>query len=140
MCKNLKQAKELLALYESITKDQLLEAAGKYECNSNIYSILSDMTGFGSDQCKLCKPILSECEECIYTFEFDENAEFEDGFSPEYCRHGNNKVTYYAIRNADSIDSLFKAVKNRAFHLKMVILNYEAKNGDTEPTSSKKSG
>ena len=108
--KNIKEFKELIERYESITLEEI-EATGPFVCDQfylvNNYSTINNLIGFGrSATCMLCNALLDKfCFGCVY------------------C-HNNQKVMMCArypfnrsfdkIRDASNAEELLLAVKERA--------------------------
>lgn len=122
--KNLKEAKELVELYRSITIENLKESS------------IEEITGFGSSStCTLCTALYitkfnigDTCKNCIYKYNT------EDSFGLIYnCFKGDNKITYDKLEvNMESrhdffeptIDTL-KAINDRADHIENLINKIE---------------
>lgn len=115
--KNLKEAKELLERYKSITLEQLTQ---KYEefTKRNIYftkgrQILCSITRFSTTDCVLCKSVHSNCSNCIYSFrELQKEVSCMD-------------IIYKEMSNATSAEELFNAIQKRISYLTHVIEWYE---------------
>ena len=104
--KNLKEFKELIERYESITLEEIEEVWGDNSCGE---SVAQELTGFsGVKTCTLCKSVRSNCSECVYK---------ERG----WCYKSVNKETYYAISDASTPTELLEAFRNRAKHMRTLI-------------------
>ena len=130
MVKNLEAAKELVQLYRSITKEQLIEVYNDIlKENQNLLEesnyevdyeeVLSRITGFGKmSTCHLCKAICGGmCVYCIH-YQF-----YPDSLICPCIRHD----TYRDIVDSNSIDTLYEAIQKRADYLEELIqeLNYD---------------
>ena len=105
--KNLKEFKELIERYESITIEDI-EEAFKY---ANPESIL---TGYGlKSKCLLCISASQKCKNCYFSMDFN--------YYTCYCLSGNNTETYYNIRQASTPEQLLEAYRARAKHMKTLI-------------------
>lgn len=112
--KNLKEAKELLEKYKSITLEQLEEDYEKDPILSG-FDILNKITGFGNTtSCILCKAVNEECVNCIYSFRIDER--------PFPCI---DKI-YTEMDKATSAEELFNAIQKRISYLTHIIEWYES--------------
>lgn len=111
--KNLKEAKELLEKYKSITLKQLEKYYEKDPILSG-FDILNKITGFGNTaSCILCKAVNEGCVNCIYSFRIDERS------FP--CI---DKI-YIEMNRATSAEELFNAIQKRISYLTHVIEWYE---------------
>lgn len=109
--KNLKEAKELLEMYKSITLEQLEEDYEKDPFLSG-FDILNKITGFGNTtSCILCKAVDEGCINCIYSFRIDEIP----------CL---DKI-YIEMNKATSAEELYNAIQKRISYLTHVIEWYE---------------
>lgn len=122
MVKNIEAAKELVELYRNITKEQLEEIYEKLleeEDEVEYMGVLHNITGFGSIySCHLCKPITGHCLDCIHGQELDYLINCP-------CIYDE---TYENIEDADSIDSLYYAIQDRANYLESLIKKLENDN------------
>lgn len=111
--KNLKEAKELLEKYKSITLEQLEK---DYKENPILvgFDFLNKITGFGdTNSCILCTAVNEGCVNCIYSFRIDER--------PFPCL---DKI-YIEMDRATSAEELFNAIQKRISYLTHVIEWYE---------------
>lgn len=117
MVNNLKEAKELLEKYKSITLEQLEEAYNGEFLFGMGDEVLNEITGFGrNDSCMLCLAVNEVCENCIYSFRLpSESAPCIDGIYDEMC-------------NALNAEDLFVAIQKRISYLTKVIKWYENSN------------
>ena len=112
--KNLKEFKELIARYESITLEEIEEVWEK----SKFISIQGNrvahiLTGYGFiNSCTLCKSCPS-CDDCIYY----------NGDEDPPCSSGEAGPTYSAIGNSLTSKELLTAFQNRAKYMKSRINN-----------------
>ena len=99
--KNLKEAKELLERYKSITLEQLKD---KYYLFSYLKgrTILNKITGFGSSDCILCKGVNCSCKNCIYSFRIKNE-----------CTVPCTDIIYNEMHNATSAEELYNAIQIR---------------------------
>ena len=126
--KNLKEFKELIVTYRSITIEQLKVEALKLSKRHNVrmFVILNAITGFNYNQsCTLCEPCkkyardcddedLSFCHYCFYVSE-----------TGEMCFSGDNEDTYQKIKEADNFDELYQAINARADYMESSVNEYE---------------
>ena len=110
--KNLKEAKELLEKYKSITLEQLEKEYKRYEHIKGKH-IMFNITDFGSVLCIICKSANNVCSNCIYSFR-DENSVFQ-------CMD----IIYKEMSCATSAKELFNAIQKRISYLTHVIEWYE---------------
>lgn len=117
MAKNIKEAKELVNTYRSITIEQLNTV---YLDNNIRYlpAILTKITRFGTYCCTLCTPIDANCIKCIHTPIYDNLLK-----SPCMEHH-----TYQRINNAETIEELYNAIQERANYLEELIKEVEKDN------------
>ena len=111
--KNLKEAKELLEKYKSITLEQLEEdyEGGLIPLG---FDVLNKITGFGDfTACILCKATGGACVNCIYSFRMDKR------IAP--CID----EIYKEMEMAKSAEELFNAIQKRISYLTHVIEWYE---------------
>lgn len=115
--KNLKEAKELLEKYKSITLEQLTQKykifALKYFHLKEGRQVMYSITRFGSPRCILCIGANCICENCIYSFR---NSQREVP-----CID----IIYEEMENATSAEELFNAIQKRISYLTHVIEWYE---------------
>ena len=117
MVNNLKEAKELLEKYKSITLEQLEEAYGDEFLFKMGDEVLNEITGFGeTNSCILCLAVNEICENCIYSFRLQEES------VPCF-----DKI-YNEISNALNAEDLFAAIQKRISYLTNVIQWYENSN------------
>jgi hypothetical protein len=119
MANNLKEAKELLEIYKSITLEQLMQ---KYELLTPKHFrfrkgeyVLGRMTYFGTHHCIICRGAKGLCKNCIYSFRIEENK------WDIPCVD----ITYKEMRDATSAEELFNAIQKRISYLNNVIQWYE---------------
>lgn len=117
--KNLDAAKLLVRRHRNITEEDL----NKFDCDDECPSeALSLITGFGCfSSCCLCKECCSEddydpdCSQCLYS---------RDGSGSSYLMCVE-QPTYTAIRDAESISSLYEAIQARADYIESLIKEIE---------------
>lgn len=128
--KNLKEFKELIERYSSITIEEIQKVADEY-CLSPYSvgflgsSIASRLTGYGSTRrCTLCKsigvwnllcadaPII--CDECTWQ-STEENL---------HCMRDKNYYTYNDIKNSDNPQELLEAFQARAAYMTMYLKSF----------------
>jgi hypothetical protein len=124
--KNIKEFKELILRYESITLEEIEKS---HKENSNYKKSL---TGFGNKKtCKLCfGNVLSDCNKCLYAFQggFEELPKsYHDSFA-QYCWKKDNEHTYKAIESATTPQELKAAYKARAKHMRNILKDYYNEN------------
>lgn len=109
---NLKEAKELLGNYKSITLEQLII---RYKANPYMRgkTILNRITNFGTTDCLLCVSAKHCCKNCIYSFRGEENT------IPCF------DVIYNEMCSASSAEELFNAIQKRISYLTHIIEWYE---------------
>lgn len=108
---NLQEAKNLVKVYRSITKEELLEHYDDDEPKNTLTSI----TNFGTHSCHLCSSTpnaWNTCKGCIY------EVKYHDKFA---CLD----ETYFRIVDASNIDELLEAIRKRADYLESIIKEYE---------------
>jgi len=107
--KNIKEAKELVDRYESITLEEI-EGDGRGYLNVEI------LTGFGStDSCTLCQAVshkscIPNCGECFYEI-----------ITATLCDQGVNAESFDGICGADTPIKLRNAFRARAKHIRKLI-------------------
>lgn len=112
--KNLKEAKELLEKYKSITLEELEEKYKKYAYVTG-YHVMNAITGFGNiKDCIICHKVCSICSNCVYSFRLDVQR-----VSP--CID----TIYREMSEALSAKELFNAIQKRISYLTHVIEWYE---------------
>lgn len=117
---NLKEAKELIAKYRSITIEDIEEKFKSIKTDEykgfSLYSkeIANSLTGFGHvATCLLCGiNKIYRCVDCIYQ-------------KMNGCYIGDNDKTYLAICHAQSFEELLQAFKDRADHIENLIKKFE---------------
>ena len=112
--KNIKEAKELLEKYKSITLEQL-EKYFKLYPYLRSKGILNRITHFGSIDCLLCVGAGCFCKKCIYSFRITNKWD-----TP--CMD----IIYREMSNATSAEELFNAIQKRISYLTHVIEWYES--------------
>lgn len=120
---NLKEAKELLEKYKSITLEELRPKFKLYKHRKG-RSVLESVTGFGTIYCILCKSVYSICNNCIYSFRED-----YEPYIP--CVD----IIYNEMESASSAEELFNAIQKRISYLNHIIEWYETM--DREYSSDK---
>ena len=121
--KNLKEFKELIVKYRSITIEQLKVESLKLSKRHNapMSVILHAITGFNHHgDCTLCRPCYGpDCSpECVYCFYMSETG--------EECYSGDNLHTYHGIKKADNFDELYEAINARADYMEKLVNEYES--------------
>lgn len=115
--RNIKEAKELIAKYRSITIEDIEAKVKELKTSDSKISFTfkktaNAFTGFGDCKtCILCKAVtkyIVSCSDCIY--------QQHNG-----CMQKNNENTYFAINNAKSSKSLLIAFNNRADHIERIL-------------------
>lgn len=112
--KNLKEAKELLEKYKSITLEQL-EHRYKRHPGYKGKLIMQTFTDFGTVYCILCKSANGVCSDCIYSF-INEKPTLQ-------CMDS----IYKEMSNSVSAEELFNAIQKRISYLTHVIEWYETR-------------
>lgn len=119
--KNLKEFKELIERYESITIEEI-EETGKFVSDYPFVkhqSTINKLTGFGkSTTCVLCNAIIhNHCDGCVYLNGSNINFMLK-------CTQFQFKKSFDNIRNASNAEELLSAIKERAIvmreHLKTI--------------------
>lgn len=110
--KNLKEAKELLEKYKSITLEQLEKEYKKYTFILG-KQVMHNITDFGTIFCILCNSASNNCSNCIYFF--------RDEKSTLQCMD----IIYKEICYAKSAEELYNAIQKRISYLTHVIEWYE---------------
>lgn len=117
--KNLKEAKELLEMYKSITLEQLTQKykifALKYFHLKEGRQVMYSITRFGSPRCILCIGVNCICENCIYSF--------RDSQREVPCVD----IIYNEMEEASSAEELFNAIQKRISYLTHVIEWYKTR-------------
>ena len=126
---NIRQFKNLIKKYESITLEKLTNPRLEWMGSKTIMNYL---TGFGNtDTCRLCIRAgelsmerygnkLGMCIFCVWVIA-----------TGDVCYGGNNEKTYEAIKKARNRVKLLEAVKQRAEYMKTVLEEYERMNEKT---------
>jgi hypothetical protein len=100
--KNLKEFKELIERYESITLKEIEDCEGLYNSDNTLNTVANMLTGFGSETtCSLCLRVNS-CRECVYKKQF--GCIYNYGLS----------MASDAIDSAKNPEQLLIAFRNRA--------------------------
>lgn len=111
---------KLIDKYKSITKEQLQENYNQLmedEAISNVYEVLSEITGFGSTyDCSLCTAVQRNCNLCLYSI-----------LKPVDNTFACLGKTYNAIEEAETIDELYDAIQNRISFMEYVLKKYNKK-------------
>lgn len=110
---NLKEAKELLEIYKSITLEELEQKYKSHPYHSG-KQIMQTFTNFGTVYCILCKSVNSFCSNCIYSFRKESEWHIP-------CMD----IIYKEMANATSAEELFNAIQKRISYLNHVIQWYE---------------
>ena len=110
--KNLKEAKELIEKYKSITLEQLEQRYKKFP-NSKGKFIMQTFTNFSTVHCILCKSANGVCSNCIYSF-INEKPALQ-------CMDS----IYKEMSDSISAEELFNALQKRISYLTHVIEWYE---------------
>jgi hypothetical protein len=117
---NLKEFKELILKYESITLEELKDIESEKNLEEELPSFtLSSITGFGTYECTLCtkaKENRPDCKNCIW--------EIKTGVK---CIDTINHNTYDRIFNAETFEDLLDAIQKRADYMRNVIDWFEEK-------------
>lgn len=106
--KNLKEAKELLKKYKSITLEQLEQKYKKYSISKGKF-IMQTFTDFGTVHCILCESVNGVCSNCIYSFRNEKRV--------LQCMD----VIYKEMENATSAEELYNAIQKRISYLTHII-------------------
>ena len=116
--KNLKEAKELLEKYKSITLEELEQKYKIFALKRFHFKegkrVMHSITRFGSSHCILCIGANSVCSNCIYSFRKEKPA--------LQCMD----IIYKEMENATSAKELFNAIQKRIRYLTHVIEWYES--------------
>ena len=116
--KNLKEAKELLEMYKSITLEQLTQKYKRFTLKhfhlKEGRQVMRSITKFGSSHCILCIGASYICENCIYSFR---NSQREVPCSD---------IIYQEMEEAKSAEELYNAIQKRISYLTHVIEWYES--------------
>lgn len=112
--KNLKEAKELLEKYKSITLEELEQKYKRFPYH-NGKLIMQTFTDFGTVNCAICKSAYNMCSNCIYSFR-NERPVLQ-------CMD----IIYKEMENAMNAQDLFAAIQKRISYLTHVIEWYEMK-------------
>jgi hypothetical protein len=126
--KNLKEFKELIQRYETITLEEIKETWKEndaklwrkyyYRYSSEGDYVAEDLTGFGSPQkCILCTAIKKKCSVCVWGIDTTENSWYKTDKNYSCCKNENEK-TYKAIEYAKSPEELLQAFRNRAIRMR----------------------
>lgn len=119
MINNLKEAKELLEKYKSITLEELKEKYEKKYAYTTGFHVLNAITGFGSiKDCILCQKVYCRCCNCIYSFRIDNKK----------LKGPCVDIIYQEMMSALSAEELFNAIQKRISYLTKVIQWYENSN------------
>ena len=117
--KNLKEAKELLEKYKSITLEELEQKyktyALKYFHFNEGKEVMYRITRFGSSYCILCIGVNSNCSNCIYSFRNSKKG--------PPCMD----IIYKEMEKATSAEELFNAIQKRISYLNHIIEWYETR-------------
>ena len=111
--KNLKEAKELLEKYKSITLKELQEKYKRHPYWKG-KRVMSSITEFGTIYCPICQGVSNVCEKCVYSFRITNKWDIP-------CMD----IIYKEISNATSAEELFNAIQKRISYLTHIIEWYE---------------
>ena len=111
--KNIKEFKELIEKYESITLEDIVLAEATVDVFEYGFDIAQYLTGYGSkNSCMLCGAINSDCSQCVWG-----KVEFNFGCIVH--------PTFKAIENAEDAKELLQAFKNRAAYMREWLIQKE---------------
>lgn len=115
---NLKQLKQLIKKYESISIEDInkVEIVDEFQGHNVAYILTGFGNIHGNNACILCTAVEGHCFFCIYR-----NDKSMEDTSVCFCLHGMLKESYEAIRDTNSPESLYLAFQNRANVLKKFI-------------------
>lgn len=108
---NLQEAKNLVEVYRSITREELQEYYDEPK------DALTRITNFGTRSCHLCSATPDawiSCKGCIY------EVKYHDKFA---CLD----ETYFRIVDASNINELLEAIRKRADYLESLIKEFDEK-------------
>jgi hypothetical protein len=110
---NLKEFKELILRYESITLEEIQKISKIRWIAINGNNIAGNsLTGFGSKStCTLCVAVNGYCDKCIYSS--------LTGNSFAGC---TDDFTYSSIGNADTSEKLLNAFRKRAEYMRNLLI------------------
>lgn len=134
---NIDAAKQLINKYRSITLAKIEEASNSKIAKKlnavNTYGeiAMAILTGFGTDNCILCKKAnamqyteikrtkitVPKCQFCIYRETSDNHF--------VACTKGKNATSYSRIENARTAKELHKAIRLRANHIERLLKKIE---------------
>ena len=116
--KNLKEFKELILKYESITLEDII--ATEDNIKGTFDEVAQALTGFGyRPTCTLCQIVKGDCEFCTWSYIVDSSD--LKYFAP--CTILESKITYIAIYKAETPEELLKAFKARAKYMRQCLTN-----------------
>ena len=111
--KNLKEAKELLEKYKSITLKELQEKYKRHPYWKG-KRVMSSITEFGTIYCPICQGVSNVCEKCVYSFRITNKWDIP-------CMD----IIYKEMKKATSAEELFNAIQKRISYLTHIIEWYE---------------
>lgn len=108
---NIEAFKELIDIYSDFTIEELTEfwiLDGKWT--------MRELTGFSSNDCRLCKAANEKCGNCLYSIDY-----------PNKCKEYVPCVeeTYNLIEYAKTPQELYDALQKRIEFMKEVLKSYE---------------
>ena len=125
---NIKEFRQLILRYESITLGEIKKVFDKYEkkYGYHIFSYIKrELTGFGSvTTCILCRTVYFLKPNCQHCLHYKEKKEVEKPhpIKAEYmCRRNSTSLSYKNIQRATTPEELLKAYKERAKDLRSLL-------------------
>jgi len=114
MIKNLKEFKNLIVKYKSLTIDDIIEEWDKHNaCSGEV--VMNRLTGFGdTDTCSICSIINKpKCTYCVYTVVTGENC--TDHESYDFIQYASYPTTLYkAIQERiEFMEKILETIKVR---------------------------
>jgi len=112
--KNLKEFKELIERYETVTIEEIREQwkitkKDETRIGSVPHYTAQKLTGFGgSITCTLCLAIEQKCEQCVLSINSTDDS--------YHCLNFHHRPTYDGINFSKSPAGLLTALRNRAKH------------------------
>lgn len=112
--KNIVAAEELAKIYEDLTAADFIEKKRYLLCHNwasaSLQDCLSEITGFNTARCSICRPIQSNCYKCIYYMK-----------ASERCYH---HPSYVALHSTKDVQEMLTAVKARAKYIRKLTRRY----------------
>ncbi|MCF8008168.1 MAG: hypothetical protein K9K32_00255, partial [Halanaerobiales bacterium] len=112
-----KTFKKLIKRYENITREEIARKVDNYsdeKGNLEWYILKRDLTGFGdAADCILCKEVKKQCGHCAWM-----------KLTESKCFEKENGKTFNQIDDAETIESLYQAYKDRAKYMRKVLEKY----------------